>query len=349
MQHKWGVPETAAELAQESNRLFGQLRLYPFVQRMNCTDEKSYHESIYRCLPLLIQQPHLIPPRAWNYTFYRVSFAEFYPPAQNNQVSSWHKHNPPPGTAYDMRPRLYHASLAGQRDLVGRLERLYEIAPYDAEVVRSLVRAKFGLQPDYLSMEALYRPLLDYSPHHLNRIAGRATNNPAVYEQFITRAASMDAGYFFGLGNYFATREQEEKAAGFYEKAIQQTVDEVRIANQCGWRVDFYFRKGRIAEAEKLADRAAETYSMTCLEIKGYLLFSQGKYPESFDYYLKIEERYNIPGRVVGWCLRFADKTGNHKYDAEIEKRIKALFPKGLEQVSLKTLQGRPSNGVIIQ
>jgi len=114
MQHKWGVPETDAEFAQESNRLFGQLRLYPFVQRMNCTDEKSYHESIYRCLPLLIQQPHLIPPRAWNYTFYRVSFAEFYPPAQNNQVSSWHKHNPPPGTAYDMRPRLYHASLAGQ-------------------------------------------------------------------------------------------------------------------------------------------------------------------------------------------------------------------------------------------
>lgn len=99
----------------------------------------------------------------------------------------------------------------------------------------------------------------------------------------MTRAALMDVSYFFGLGNYFATREQEEKAAGFYEKAIQQTVDEVRIANRCGWLVEYYFRKERLAEADKLADRAAETYSMTGLETKGDLLFLQGKYPESFD------------------------------------------------------------------
>ena len=40
------------------------------------------------------------------------------------------------------------------------------------------------------------------------------------------------------------------------------------------------------------------------------------------------------------------EKTGSAQYDPEIQRRLPALFPKGMERVALTDLRGRPEYGV---
>lgn len=51
----------------------------------------------------------------------------------------------------------------------------------------------------------------------------------------------------------------------------------------------------------------------------------------------------------MAFIARYKAKTGNSRYDHELETRMGKLFPKGLEKVTLQSSRTPPSDGAIIK
>lgn len=348
LQRKRALPGKAKEFAAQSDRLFGGLRLYPFVRRMNSVTRAAYVKSIADALAVIQAQPELVPVGAWGYLQNPEKWTPLDPRAGETHLAAWNKDTVPPGTAYDLRPRLNARDAnyeAGNRNF---FERLYALAPYDTDVVAALLRFKRhnGESTDCEQLAAVYRPTLDYAPAGFVRMAAAARTNAPLYEKYMIQAAKLTPKYFFRLGDYFVARKEDDKAAGFYEQGVALWLDSVGVANGCSWLVQYYFHRGRITEAEHLANRAAAVPSFRGLETKSDLLFMEGKYEDSLACCRRIEERYQTPGAVVGWCLNYQAATGDSRYAKEVAQRLGALFPRGFEPVSLANFEGPPDEGM---
>ncbi len=129
LQYMWGVPDDAREFADKCDQAFGGLRLYPFVRRIDCTDEESYHKAVDDGFKVTVATPQFVPAECWNWLCYKANFAPLYKPNPNPHVNEWHNHNPPPGTVYNLNPRLNHPSLISRPDTVAFFEKLRELGP----------------------------------------------------------------------------------------------------------------------------------------------------------------------------------------------------------------------------
>jgi hypothetical protein len=348
LQNKWGVPEEAAKFSQGMESLLSKLTLYPFVRRFNCTELGDYRRAVDEGLAVTVRTPHLVSAQIWNYMCYRPSFAERYLPNPNPHVNEWHKHNPPPGTAYDLVPRIDHPSLVSRGDYVSMLQKLHETAPYDCNISTELVRKKYGDKPTFEQMEQVYHPVLEYDSYKIADLAATLVDKPQEYEAQMLKAAAIDSFRYYNLSEYLQKRNQDEKAAAYLEKAMSLHPDAVTAASYSPWLIKYYQRKGMTSKAMQLADQAAEVYSYSGLLAKAELLESLGKYSDAWEYFLKLEERYNNSEDLMAFIVRYKAKTHNTRYDGELQSRMKNLFPNGLEKVSLKDFSGAPRDGVII-
>jgi hypothetical protein len=351
LMRSWSVPEVAAQFAREADSRFGKMRLYPFVQLANATSDASFRTAAMRCAVLVGESPERFGPALWN-RFHQPPRG--VAPAEASGlwgISEWHKHNPPPFTGYMIRPRLNHMSFIHGPQARSLITALHERSPFDPEAARALLHVRHGREgfnAPIEDLESVYGPLLEYSVPQMVRVALFATNHPAFYERYMERAATLRPNHYFDLADYVAGRKESAKAAGYYEKAVANCRDEVVVANHSRWLVQYYFDQQRVADAESLADRAAATYSYAGLKTKGDLLYWQRRYEESMDYYRKLDERYDAPYAVVLWWADYRGGTNDTRFDAEIEKRMKSLFPRGVETVTLTDLTGRPDEGVVI-
>ncbi len=351
MKNRWGVPDQALQFAQQSETLFSQLRLYPFVRRLMCTNQESYHRAVDEGFAVTVATPHLVSPQVWNNLCCTVTFAPPYQPNPNPHINEWHKHNPPPGTAYNPLPRMDHSSLVARPDTIMRLEELHKLAPYDNDVSFNLLRLKYHHHATYEQTEEVYRPLLEYDAYRLYYLAETIENQPdqsAKYEAVMLKVVAVDPYRYYALANHFIRRKEEDKAAVYMEKGMNLNPDAVAAANNSGWLVKYYQRHNMLSKAMELADQAAAVYSYRGLQAKAELLESLGKYGDALEYYKRIEERYNDTGIVMGFLCRFKTKTGNGAYDKELQERLDRLFPKGVEKVTINDLHEPPQDGVII-
>jgi tetratricopeptide (TPR) repeat protein len=349
MERRWGVPRDAHEFAGKCEENFSGLRLYPFVRRFNCNDEATYHSAVDDSFPVTRATPHLVPAQIWNYLCYRVSFANLYTPNPNPHINEWHKHNPPPGTAYDPLPRMNHPSLTGRPDTVALVEKLHERAPYDENIAFNLLRLKYNEQATAEQTEAVYQPVLEYDSLKMVQVGLKLTNDPPAFEAMMKKASALDPDRYFALGDYFAKRAQDDKAAQYLQQGMDLCQDAVLTANHADWLVRYYVRKGQTAKASKLADMAAEAYSFKGLIAKADFLEDTGKYAEALEYYKKIEERYESSADLIQFCLRYKAKTGRSDFDLALTRRLKILFPKGLEQVTTNDFKPAPTDGVLVK
>jgi hypothetical protein len=349
LNRQWGVPDQAREFAAQCESEFGALRLYPFVRRLICMDVKSYHTSVDDGFKVTVATPHLVPSQCWNELCYKVRFAPLYSPNPNPHINEWHNHNPLPGTVYDLGARLNHPSLVNRPDALDRFEKLRELAPYNWELAGQLLARKYHGHPTYDQAMALYGTLLPYSVGALAKVAFSVTNNPAQYEKLMLQAAELNPASYYTLAEYALERKQEDKAADYLEKACAADPDAVRVAGRARWRVGYYLRKGQTEKAREVADHGGEVYSMTGLEAKGEFLEATTNYDDAFEWFAKIEERYGKSAPVLNFCLRYRTVTGDGRFDAEVQKRLKTLFPKGIEKVAVQDLQGPPADGVLVR
>ena len=348
MHSQWGVPDDAKEFATKCEREFGGLRLYPFVRRFNCTDVAAYRKSVVDGFKVTVATPHLVPAECWNFLCYSVSFAPLYNPNSNPHVNEWHNHNPPPGTVYDLHPRLNHPSLIDRPDAVARFEQLHELAPCDCRIANYILDKKYTNRPTYDQAMGLYHALLPYSVFALRTVAGTVYDQPDQYEKFMLQAAALTPAYYYDLGNYALSHNQEAKAAEYTDKACDNDPDAVRVSYHAEWRIRYYLKKGQREKAREIADFAGEVYSAVGLTAKAVFLEAITNYDGAFEWYAKSEDRYNEPGPVMAFCSRYQVQTGDSRFASELQKRLKIYFPKGMEKVSISDFSAAPTDGTAI-
>jgi len=349
LQYKWGSPDDAKEFATKCDRAFGGLRLYPFVRRFDCTDEESYHKAVDDGFKVTVATPQFVPADCWNWLCYRVSFAPWYKPNPNPHVNEWHNHNPPPGTVYDLNPRLNHPSLTERSDAVVFFEKLHELAPYDCRIANFILEKKYNSHPTYDQAMNLYSNMLPYSTTALMTVANTAYDQPGQYEKLMLQAAQLNPASYYNLGNYYANCHEEDKAAQYYDKASDTDPDSVRVSNMACWRVRYYLKKGQTDKARQIAADGAEVYSSGGLQAEAIFFELTSNYDEAFNWFAKNEERYDESTPLIDFCMRYKIKTGDNRFDSEVQKRISKIFPKGIEKVSLKNFSSPPTDGTLIR
>lgn len=344
----WGVPDEAKDFSAKCNPTFGGLRLYPFVRRFNCTDVQSYHRAVDDGFKVTVATPQLVPADCWNHLCYKVRFAPPYNPNPNPHINEWHSHNPPPGTVYDLYPRLDHPSLVSRPDAVACFERLHVLAPYDGRIIRFLLRQKYNNQPTYEQASALFQSVLPYGIYATCTVANTVYDQPDRYEKLMLQAAAVDPTCYYTLGDYEIDRHEEDLAAKYIDQACAADPDSVRIANHACWRVQYYLKKGQTEKARHIADEGGEVYSEVGLEAEALFLEKTTNYDGAFDWYARVEERYDHAGPLIAFCERYKKQTGDTRFDSELKKRAKKIFPAGIQQVSLADFHGPPRDGVSV-
>ena len=349
LQNMWGVPDDAKEFAAKSDHAFGGLRLYPFVRRFDCTDEESYHKAVDDGFKVTVATPQFVPAECWNWLCYTVDFAPQYSPNPNPHVNEWHNHNPPPGTVYDLHPRLNHPSLIGRADAVAYFEKIHELAPYDCRVANFILKHKYNNRPTYDQAMNLFSNVLPYSVTALTAVSDAVYDQPDQYEKLMLQAAQLNPASYYNLGRYYVKHYDEDKAARYYDQACDTDPDSVRASNMALWRVRYYLKKGQIDKARRIAADGAEVYSADGLEAQAVFFEMTSNYDEAFNWFAKNEERYGESGPLINFCMRYKTKTGDNRFDSEVQKRISKIFPKGIEKVSLKDFSGPPADGTLIR
>jgi tetratricopeptide (TPR) repeat protein len=347
LNNDWGVPDEAKKFATQCDQEFGGLRFYPFVRRFNCADAASYHKAEDDGFKITVASPQLVPAACWNKLCYNVHFAPRYVPAPNPHINEWHSHNPPPGTVYDLNPRLDHPSLISRPDVVGFFEKLHQLAPCDCRISEFILTRKYKDSPTEGQALALFQQVMPYSIAAMRLVAKTVYDKPGEYEKYLLQAAEADPTCYYDLGDYENKRQEQDKAEEYIDKACASDLDSVRVANHAYGRVLYYVKKGQTEKARKIADVAGEVYSYWGLYAKAAFLEETTNYDGAFEWFQKIEERYDESQPLIGFCLRCKTR-GDAQFEPEIQKRIGKLFPKGMERAALADFKEPPRDGVQI-
>jgi hypothetical protein len=343
----WGVPDQARQFADSCDKSLAGLRLYPFMQRFTCTDVKGYHESVDNGFKVTVATPQLVPAMCWNYLCYKTSFAPLYDPNPNPHLNEWHSHNPPPGTAYNLNPRLDHPSLIGRGDAVAKFERLHEMAPCRMDISDWILQHKYNGNPTYDQTMGLLQDAMPWSVYAQRKVATMVFNDPVRYEKIMLQTAALSPSAYFDLGDYAIEHQDPDKAAKYFDEAAEKDPDAIHIANYAQWRVRYCLKKGEKEKAEKIADYAGEVYSYNGLVAKAVYLEATSNYDGAFEWFAKVEERYNASLPLILFWERYKALDGDTRFDDLLRQR---WFPNGAEKVSPGSFgKTPPSDGVLIQ
>ncbi|HUB87152.1 MAG TPA: hypothetical protein VMB22_04615, partial [Verrucomicrobiae bacterium] len=258
-------------------------------------------------------------------------------------------HNPLPGTVYDLTPRLNHPSLVNRPDAIAFFEKLHQLAPYDTRISYFMLHRKYNDHPTYDEAMDLFSNVMPYNVSADWAVAATLTNQPDQFEKHVLQAALLNPSYYYYLGDYFLNRNDNDKAAQYYDLGCSKDPDSVSASYYASWRMRYYLEKGQLDKAREIADEGAQVYSSAGLEAEALFFELTSNYDEAYDWYSKIEDRYNESGPLVAFCMRYKILTGDTRFDAEVQKRIGTLFPGGLEKVSLSDFHGPPTDGVLVE
>jgi len=344
----WGVPDKARDYRQYMDDRLSGLRLYPFVRRSDSTEEAYYHRAQDDEMRLVHRCPQYVPAEEWNEICYNVSFGPLYIPPPHAFINEWHKHNPPAGTVYDIFPRINHPSLTGRPDVLKRLQQLQAMAPYDEAINYELLHVLYGDKPTAAQFTEIYGAMVDFTPWVCRSIATLSEKDAASFEKWHIKAAVLDPASYQILAQFYAKHGRDDEAAKSYLQWIANETDDVAIANDSSWLIDYFERTGQTESATKLADRAAEAYSSRGLQAKARLLERRQDYAGAVEYYLKIHERYEAPGLVIGCIMRFKKHSDDPRYDSLLEQLMQQYLPAGLKPFQLANPASPPAAGVLV-
>jgi tetratricopeptide (TPR) repeat protein len=349
LSHSLGDPDGAKEFAAKSDEQFGGLRLYPFVRRFDCLTAADYQSSEDAGIEVTVAAPQLVSEACWNSLSAKVSFAPLYKPDRNLHTQDWFEHNPPPGTAYNIDARLPLLTKVDHPAPVALFEHLHDLAPYDTHLLYELVAKKYHNQATIDEAMPYYQALLPYSIGALRAVANTVSNTPDLYDKYMLQAAALNPEFYYDLGNNAIRQKQNDKAAQYFEQASTNDPDSVRISNFAVWRVRYYLRQGQTDKARAVADFGAMVYSYLGLESKANFMEATSNYNSAYEWFARIDERYDDSAPLVAFCLRYWQLTNDTRFEKDLQKRVQAVFPNGVEHVRLGDFKAAPTDGVRIQ
>jgi tetratricopeptide (TPR) repeat protein len=341
-----GLPKESSEFALDSEKQFGHLRFYDFVRRLDCTNAAAYRESTDAGWAFTVKYPQLTPIAWMNYLCGRVSFAPLYRPIPNPHCNEWTSHNPLPGTAYDVDARLNFPSFTGDgRDLT-KVMKVHELAPYDLGICKYIGRS-YTTNWTYEAANSTFGRLLPYSALAASCIADSQAGDPAQYEKLMELAVKWDPSFYQNLAEYEWNHGQTNEAMKTYERQEQFDPDAVALSNLAERRVRYYLATGQKQKAKETADFAGDVYSARGLAAKALYFEETGDLAEAFDWYGKIEERYQMADDLLYFCCRHTTSTGDAELDKRMSDRLQTWYRQG-EKVSLSQLSQPPADGVAV-
>jgi hypothetical protein len=132
-----------------------------------------------------------------------------------------------------------------------------------------------------------------------------------------------------------------------YERQEQFDPDAVALSNLAERRVRYYLATGQKQKAKETADFAGDVYSARGLAAKALYFEETGDLAEAFDWYGKIEERYQMADDLLYFCCRHTTSTGDAELDKRMSDRLQTWYRQG-EKVSLSQLSQPPADGVAV-
>lgn len=348
------IPSRADAAAREADERFVRLPLHAFVrlrrevrirEREEAKSGKTASASPPACpqaVRLLLEEPERVAPLNWLLARGRCrGSAEAAVP----RARLWFTTGVPPGTAFEARRRLgLSASLVRPQ-----LDALAARAPYDLELVRQTLEARVGKTPQPQALDAAYGALLEYHMGALWDRAQASEGDVAEYRRVAERILALDADSGLAVGEYLARQGLDEAAASAYETAVRGGRDRVAVANRCAWLVDYYLDHGREADALRLAQEAADTFSARGIVTLARLLERLGRYPEALAWLEKEAERYDDPRDLEEFRLRRERRAPGEGPLAAARAALLKHFPRGLERVDRRDLLLEPKSGVEIR
>ena len=349
LQNKWGVPDDARDFAAKCDQNFAGLRLYPFVRLMNSIALETYRPAMAESSKLTVATPQLVPAGCWNWLFHQAKFAPPFPADYDPHVDDWFVYNPPLGTVYDIGARLLEPTVTDRSDAVAWFEKLRGLAPYEIRIANHIIESKYNNHATYSQALDLYSNMMPYSTLAIHTVANTVYNQPAQYEQLLLQAAKLDSTSYYTLGRYALDHHEEDKAQQYYDQACDNDPDSVRAASMAPDRVQYYLKQGDVDKARAIADEGGEVYSSYGLQSEGLFFEMTSNYDEAYDWYSKVDERYNKSAPLCGFCLRYKILTGDSRYDNDVQKAAGKLFSGGFEQVSVADFHDQPVDGVLVK
>jgi tetratricopeptide (TPR) repeat protein len=118
--------------------------------------------------------------------------------------------------------------------------------------------------------------------------------------------------------------------------------DPVGVANDVNWLVDYYLDHGRRDDALRAATFAADVYSSAGLKALARLMERLGRYDDAGAWYHRLVERYEDEDTIAQFYLRYRERVGGDRYQAEAQAALAKVFPQGLTKTTLADFREAP-------
>lgn len=334
---KWGVPDAAAELLSKVSALFGKLTLYPLLKALGTCTPGELADAREKAAEFCRTHQPLMTASMWG----ELEGPTFKPNVVCRPVPAylWFGNVPLIGTAFDFCARECESHTMP----VATAAEAVKIAPYDFHVLHA-VADHLGAA-DYGSLSAVFKSIIDYHVGAQRYVAKQLQDDPKAYAQAMEKVAALDPDAYVTLGRHLVNFGMADEAAKAFEKAVAKANDQVMVANNCEWLINYYMDRDRRDDAVKVANVAAEVYSFRGLNTAGRLMVRLERWDKALELFSAIAERYNDSGPL----LQFLD---SHQSDTKLKARydqiIGEAFKGGLKKVALADFKDEPASGTKI-
>jgi len=334
-----GFAKDAEEWLARYRTLLKGLKLAPLMELFLARDEPSYQKAIDDGIAFTVTAPHLVSPELWVDISHQSGVFPLYRPVANDHMNEWHRHDPPPGTVHAMRGRSYHLSVrGGTKNSTERLEELNRMAPYDRYIATTILRLKSRSGSHFNELSVFLEPLLDYSATLWNG-SWAFTGSENLTKDHPAR--------YYPLGQILWGMN-EDTGFNYIQRGIDKNADPATGAFLSQSLIYYYLRKNLIDKAEQVATWAAKVPGEAGPRAQIRFLRAVGRVEEAIESCRAFENRFNDSRAFTAACIHYRYLTHDHRHDAAMEKRLRDLFPLGIEKVSPTDFTRRPLEGVVV-
>jgi hypothetical protein len=337
-----GNPQHADQTKSELGRTLGTLTMFPLGTlrwTKGVTSSEADMSYVADVVALSRTSPELITARAWVF-FEPGSRAEAVPESMP-QPRKWFT-GATAKVPYEAGVRHDNGLRAKHEDL----DALIAEAPTDRLLLTAAIKGA-AAGPAIDRANGLLASRHDYDLSAIDAVLAKEKDE-GVRAGLLRKACNLSSRDCLDLAGTLAAAGQEEEAAKEYEGGLSDpAIDRVAFALHAGWLIDYYYRKGRVDDAMKLANDAASVGSGAGYVSRGLLFEKMGRLDDAESDLLEVAARYQQPRYVLGFYYRRVEVAHDAAYEHKWKKWLAETFPKGL-QPEPASMAATPKTGVFV-
>lgn len=331
----------AMDFEVAADAFVGKVPLWPLVKRLRARNADEYDMLAPDAINVIETMPERVPFMAWFDAAQRAPKGVTRLPVPVAQ--KWFLTVFPAGTAFESR-RLNQATIL-PKDFIAQADVIHDMSPWDPHVTlqwSTVLCGHAGCPP--LQQRAHFDLIADY---HLGTVRRFAFNTGDPVGQ-LTKLCSMSVDECYQLANWLVSEDRADEAAAAYEHYIRVGRDRVGVSNRIEWLVRHYQRTGRVRDARRVAEIAAETGSAAGLGALAGFLERAGDTERARQVYEDINERYDDGHQLLAHLLRRADVTGETP-SHEIYQQLLTRYFNGPVQPAPANVTTPPQTGMRVK